>query len=165
MFFSLNSTASQLDINCGSTFSGHSYRLREFTLPKEKPSIGLMNGDGFFQSDKNHLWTKVYRENIETCSTLDEGFAIGSSKSVADMTNIESKPAYEEFRGEFLRKIFECFCKINPNLLNNCIMPVSYAGFDCVDNPSCGNHRGYKGNLVCVNGIVEEEVSSEPPRP
>ena len=165
ILFSVTAMASQLDVNCGPF--GYFYRLRQFTLPKEKePSIGLVNSDNLFQRRKDYVFSKVYTRNIETCSYLDEDLAVGGKNPVANIENIESTPAYEEFNGRFLRKIFECFCKINSNVLNKCTMYVSYEGVSCGHQSSvCENQHGYSGNLVCSDGLVEEEVSSVPPIP
>ncbi|MCX6112305.1 MAG: hypothetical protein NTY22_03330 [Proteobacteria bacterium] len=165
MLFSVTAMASQLDVNCGPF--GYFYRLKEFTLPNEKePSVGLMNSDNLFQKHKDYVWSKVYTKNIETCSVLDEGFAIGGKNPVANIENIESTPAYEEFNGRFLKKIFKCFCKINPNVLNNCTMYVSYDAVNCGHQSNvCENQSGYKGNFICSDGLVDEEVRSVPPMP
>ncbi|MCX6112306.1 MAG: Hint domain-containing protein [Proteobacteria bacterium] len=150
MLFSVISMASSSNISC----DGRGYRVREFTQSGEKePSIGLINGNAwFFYVDKNqdYVWTKMHKKSIENCSIFDEGFAIGGKNPVA---NIEDIKADKITDGRFLGKIFDCFCKINRNLLNNCTMEISYEGiFD-------GFKGVYAATLTCVNGSIEENGS------
>ena len=155
--FSVTSVASQFDVNCGPF--GYFYRLKQFTLPNEtEPTIGLVNSDNLFQKNQDGVLSKVYTKNIETGSIYDKGLVVGGKNPIADIAAIPSSPVDEEFNGRFLREIFKCFCKINPNVLNNCTMYVSYDAINCGPQKSnCDSQKGYNGLLTCINGSIVEE--------
>ena len=147
--FSIMAMASSDDIDC----KGGGYRVREFTLSNESdPSVGLVNSDGsIFYRNQDYVWTKMFKTSIETCSIFDKGFAIGGRDPVANIEKIESAPAYLTNDGRFARKIFDCFCQINRNLLDNCTSDIQY-------NETVNGERGYyKAELTCVNGHMKEE--------
>ena len=151
ILFSAVAMASYDDIDC----KGRGYRVREFILSNELvPSVGLVNSDAsIFYRNQNYVWTKMPIRSIETCSIFDIGFAIGGRNPVADIEKIESVPAYLAYDGRFAIKIFDCFCRINRNLLDNCTSEIQY-------NDTVNGERGYyEAKLTCVNGHMKEDGS------
>ena len=138
MLFSVTAIASQIycDRNQG-------YRIMSFTQPGEKEySVGLVNKENHGSEDENYVWDKMYGKNITSCSIFEEGFAMGAIKPVTKVSKID---ASEVENIEFLKLAFDCFCKIDRELLNNC--GISYTLYD-------NGVVQYTDNYICFNGAV-----------
>ncbi|MCX6112304.1 MAG: hypothetical protein NTY22_03325 [Proteobacteria bacterium] len=147
MFFSITATASTIDISCGLNYG---YGIRQFTIPGEKePSLGLVNNSVLRLSDKNnYVWTSMHTKSIKTCSIFDEGFKMGAENPAVNIKDLHADEIVPD--NLLLKEIFSCFCILNPELLNNCTMTVSYI------ISVFGEKYAYDNELICVDGSMKE---------
>ena len=129
----------------------YNYRLVDFTQPIDnKTWTGLIDNGLLVRSKTIH--TKIPTADVYDCAHNDEmGRAIiGGEYGLGKITKEVNHP--RDLSLDF-ETTFNCFCKLNKTLLNNCSVHIC----DSVDR-----YRGDVTMIMCKNGVTKYETHLDP---